>query len=60
MFIAEAVHQKAYNVVLIIADDLRPSLGVYGNKNILTPNIDQLARSSVVFTGAYAQVKDKL
>lgn len=44
------------NVLFIIVDDLRPELGVYGNKQIKTPNIDQLAKDGIVFTKAYAQV----
>lgn len=43
------------NVLLIIVDDLRPSLGVYGCKNAFTPNIDKLAKKSVVFTNAFTQ-----
>ncbi|XP_044162005.1 iduronate 2-sulfatase [Bufo gargarizans] len=43
------------NVLLIIVDDLRTSLGCYGDNIIKSPNIDQLASKSVVFTNAYAQ-----
>lgn len=45
------------NVLFIVVDDLRPSLGVYGYKNAYTPNIDNLAKKSIVFNNAYAQVK---
>lgn len=44
------------NVLLIVVDDLRPALGVYGDKNAYTPNIDKLAQKSFVFTNAFAQV----
>ena len=44
------------NVLLIIVDDLRPSLGCYGNKLIRSPNIDQLASRSLLFQNAFAQV----
>ena len=37
-------------------DDLRPSLGCYGNKLIRSPNIDQLASRSLLFQNAFAQV----
>ena len=44
------------NFLFIIVDDLRPALGCYGDKNAHTPNIDSLARESVVFTQVFAQV----
>ncbi|KAM5146056.1 iduronate 2-sulfatase [Mantella aurantiaca] len=43
------------NVLLIIVDDLRTSLGCYGDDIIKSPNIDQLASHSILFTNAYAQ-----
>ncbi|XP_026335564.1 iduronate 2-sulfatase isoform X2 [Ursus americanus] len=43
------------NVLLIIVDDLRPSLGCYGDKLIRSPNIDQLASHSLLFQNAFAQ-----
>lgn len=44
------------NVLLIIVDDLRPELGVYGSRNAYTPNIDALAETSFIFTNTFAQV----
>jgi iduronate 2-sulfatase len=41
------------NVLLICVDDLKPLLGCYGEKRIQTPNIDRLARGSVLFERAY-------
>ena len=38
-----------YNVLLIVADDLRPALGVYGDKLAQTPRIDALFRRGVTF-----------
>ncbi|KAL0102455.1 hypothetical protein PUN28_018015 [Cardiocondyla obscurior] len=43
------------NILLIIADDLRTTLGCYGDVNAYTPNIDALAERSIVFTEAFAQ-----
>ncbi|XP_014484327.1 PREDICTED: iduronate 2-sulfatase [Dinoponera quadriceps] len=43
------------NFLLIIVDDLRTSLGCYGDNNAYTPNIDALAEDSVVFAEAFAQ-----
>jgi arylsulfatase A-like enzyme len=43
------------NIVFILADDLGyGDLGCYGQKRILTPNIDRLAAEGVRFTQSYA------
>ncbi|WP_425614064.1 sulfatase [Anatilimnocola sp. NA78] len=42
------------NVILIVADDLRPELGCYGSV-AQTPHIDALARRGVLFERAYCQ-----
>mgnify|MGYP003746506975 CR=1 FL=1 len=39
----------------IAIDDLRPALGCYGDKVAKTPNIDRLAKRSIVFNRAYCQ-----
>lgn len=44
------------NVLFIVADDLRTSLGCYGDSVAKSPNIDQLASKSQVYFNAYAQV----
>jgi choline-sulfatase len=45
------------NVILITLDTTRADrIGFLGSKRGLTPNLDALARQSVVFTHAYAQV----
>lgn len=41
------------NVLLIIADDLGPQLGCYGDANSVTPNIDKLAEQGVRFNQAH-------
>jgi len=42
------------NIVFIFADDQSPkTIGVYGNQEIKTPNLDKLARRGVNFSHAY-------
>lgn len=43
------------NVLFIAVDDLRPSLGSYGDALARTPNLDSLAESGTIFTRAYCQ-----
>ena len=44
------------NVLLIIADDMRPELGCYGIEDIVTPRLDSLARYATVFQNAYCNI----
>lgn len=44
------------NVVLILADDLRPTIGKYGDQLAITPNLDRFIERSSYFTRAYSQV----
>ena len=46
---------KKLNVLFIIADDLNCDIGVYGNDQVQTPNIDRLAREGVLFENAHVQ-----
>jgi iduronate 2-sulfatase len=44
------------NILFIIADDLRPELGIYGSSHVITPNINRLGERSIIFDRAYNQV----
>lgn len=41
------------NIVLILAEDLSPRFGCYGDKVANTPNIDALAQEGIRFTNVY-------
>ncbi|CAC5423258.1 IDS [Mytilus coruscus] len=55
LLVLVTISEGNLNVLLIVADDLRPSLGCYGYEPLITPNIDLLASQSVVFNRTYAQ-----
>jgi len=52
---AGAQGKKQYNVLLICVDDLRPQLGCFGHKEMISPNIDRLADEGRLFTRHYVQ-----
>ncbi|MDP6674388.1 MAG: sulfatase-like hydrolase/transferase [Gammaproteobacteria bacterium] len=60
MLVTAALYSSAWgaarpNVLLIVTDNQSPGLlGAYGNADILTPNIDQLANDGLLFQHAYA------
>jgi hypothetical protein len=46
----------ALSVLFMVIDDLRPEFNVaYGQKKLVTPNIDKFAASATTFTRAYVQ-----
>ena len=51
---AEKESDNKPNVVMILVDDLKPNLGVYGDEIAISPNIDKLANMGVRFDMAYA------
>src|SRR5262245_56187797 len=50
-----AAAEPRLNVLMIIADDLRPELGCYGVSAIHTPTIDRLSARGRQFDFAYCQ-----
>ncbi len=46
--IAEASEKPKRNALFIAVDDLQPELSVHG-KDVISPNIDRLARAGTVF-----------
>ena len=55
LWLLPALAASLPNVLHLIADDLRPQLGAYGQVGMLTPHLDALAATSLVFTSAYTQ-----
>jgi choline-sulfatase len=54
---AQSPNSKPPNIILITLDTTRADrMGFLGSQRGLTPNLDALAKQSVVFTRAYAQV----
>ncbi len=53
---SSAAGEKKPNVLFIAVDDLRPQLGCYGHKQMLSPNIDRLGDEGVIFLRSYCQV----
>ena len=43
------------NILFIAVDDLRPELGCYGKRQIVSPNIDRIAKAGITFDRAYCQ-----
>ncbi|WP_068544286.1 sulfatase [Thalassotalea crassostreae] len=43
------------NILFIIADDLRMNIGCYGDKLVVTPNLDRFCKQSMQFNRSYVQ-----
>ncbi|GAA4957796.1 sulfatase [Algibacter aquimarinus] len=48
--------KKPMNILFIAVDDLRPELNFYGAHHIQSPNLDKLAKESLVFNRAYCNI----
>lgn len=51
---AQETHKP--NVLFIAVDDLRPELSCYGKTQVVSPNIDRLASSGLIFNRSYCNV----
>jgi arylsulfatase A-like enzyme len=44
------------NILFFMVDDLRPEIGAYGAPQVISPNMDRLAKEGLRFDRAYCQV----
>ncbi|MFK8050688.1 MAG: sulfatase-like hydrolase/transferase [Halioglobus sp.] len=52
--ISEAIASQPPNIIFLLTDDQRAdTLSIAGNRDVRTPNIDQLARNGVRYTNAF-------
>ena len=52
--VSEIQAQDRPNILWLVSEDNSPFLGCYGDSLALTPNLDRLAASGVVYSNAYA------
>ena len=51
----EVIAQAKPNIIIFLSDDQnQQDIGAYGNREVKTPNMDQLAAEGMRFTRAYA------
>lgn len=50
---AQAAEQKRPNILWLIAEDFGPQLGCYGDSDVLSPHLDQLAAEGMRFNRAF-------
>ena len=46
-------NRKTPNILWIIAEDMGPEMGCYGNPDVSTPHLDRIASEGVIYTRAY-------
>uniref|UniRef100_A0A182Q2U5 Sulfatase N-terminal domain-containing protein n=1 Tax=Anopheles farauti TaxID=69004 RepID=A0A182Q2U5_9DIPT len=56
LVLLSTVPLEAKNVLLLLADDGGFEMGAYRNRIVQTPNLDALAKESLIFNNAYASV----
>jgi arylsulfatase A-like enzyme len=54
LFLGLTYAQDRPNVLWITAEDMSPTLGCYGDKDAISPNIDRLSEKSLVYTRAFS------
>ncbi len=54
--VPQSPNMRSPNILFIAVDDLRPSIGCYGDSLAKTPNLDRLGSRGVIFDNAHCQV----
>ena len=54
LLLARGAQSAEKNIIFIIADDLSPTLGCYGDPIAVSPQIDALAKDGTRFVNAFA------
>lgn len=52
---AQHINKKSPNILMICVDDLNDFIGSIGNRDAITPNIDQLVSDGTLFDNAHCQ-----
>lgn len=52
----QATKKKQPNILWIVTEDISPTLSFYGDNTAKTPNLDALAKESLIFDNAFAVV----
>jgi len=52
----QAQQNETKNILFVIVDDLRLQAGVFGQDQMITPNLDKIGQEGLVFNRAYCQV----
>jgi len=52
---AQSGANKKMNILFIAVDDMKPNLGIYGDKLAVTPNMDRLGSTGYTFMNCYCQ-----
>ena len=53
-FLGLAQNNKQPNILWLVCEDISPTLSFYGDKTAKTPNLDALAKESLIFDNAFA------
>lgn len=53
LFSSFSFAQQRPNIIWIVCEDISPYIGAYGNHEVKTPNIDQLASEGIRYTNAF-------
>jgi iduronate 2-sulfatase len=54
-FSQQNANYKKPNILFIAVDDLKPTMGVYGDSFAITPNIDAIAKNGTTFLNNHVQ-----